>query len=676
MSQILSQIYSFDIFDTLLTRLVSEPTEIFRICGDRALHFGWINFTAETFQEVRINAERRSRLFYEAGEVTLDEIYREVANTLEISAETIQKLKQLELDVEAEYLVAVPQARPLLEKARRSHPHVLFLSDMYLPEAFLEERLRQHGFWQTGDRLYVSCQYRKSKGSGDLFLKAIADRQLRPQELTHIGNSWQPDVAKPRALGIKAIHFDIANPNRYESILQENARSTNGITSLLAGLSRYTRLSREPKTSKEAIIGDIAASVAAPILTAYTIWILQQAKARQLARIYFLARDGEILLQIAQELAPKIYPEVELRYLYVSRQALRMPGLTKIDRAFWEWMFDDTDIFSINSLLARMCLDRATAEGIFTALGYPFELWQNNLSAQERTTLRTKLEKHEPLQELVLQIAAQKREVLKAYLYQEKMLDGQAFGLVDVGWRGSLQISLENVFALFGTRNPVGFYFALDKPSGGLKHRGEAIAFFFNLNHAVGLRNDIDYRYVSAMEVFCAGCEGTTLDYVLQADGSVVPLLKHPHNQPALNWGLEFFQQSVMAFVRHLVERSPTDLIFLTSPKLWREALDRLFLTFNDTPTQQEAEAFTDCPFFDDPNELYHFYWAMPFRVVDVFKYAIALSAGFTVHRNAWYEASLLVSSPLVKAYLPIAIAQRKILKRCKKLVMSLKNTK
>ena len=666
----MSPIASFDIFDTLLTRLVSEPTEIFKICGDRAVQFGWINFAAETFREVRIQAEQRSRLFYEGGEVSLDEIYREMANTLEITTETIDKLKNLELEVETEYLIAVPRAYQLIEQARRSHPHILFLSDMYLPESFLEARLKQHGFWQEGDRLYVSSQWRKSKGKGDLFLKVLGDLQLNAKDVTHIGNSWTSDVTVPKSLGLNSIYFNDANPNRYELILQKYADATNGITSIWAGISRYTRLTKDTKTPKESIIRDIAASVAAPILTAYTIWILQQAKAKQLARIYFLARDGEMLLQIAKELAPKIYPELELRYLYVSRQALRMPGLTKINKAFWEWMFDDTTIFTIESLLARMCLDRQAAQPIFEPLGYPCETWQKNLSPKERIALRNNLEKNATLQELVLQIAKQKREVLKAYLDQEKMLDGKAFGLVDVGWRGSLQLSLESAFEIFGTRMPVGFYFALDKPTGGLKHKGEVLAFFFNLNNSVGLRNDIDYRYVSAMEVFCAGCEGTTLDYALQTDGSVVPKLKHVSNQPALDWGLKSFQQSVITFVRHLVERSPTDFSFNISPKLLREALDQVFLTFNNSPTQQEAQAFMDCPFFDDPNEFYHFYWAMPVHLVDVVKYAIARSDSFDRHRNAWSEASLQVSSPLIKALVPLAIFQRKLLKRLKKLIL------
>ena len=666
------QIFSFDIFDTLFTRLVSKPTEIFKICGDRALQFGWINFSAETFCEIRGNSEQRSRLFYEGGEVSLDEIYLELGNSLEIPVEIIDKLKELELTVENEYLVAVPKAYDLITEARRSHSQILFLSDMYLPQDFLESQLKKHGFWQEGDRLFVSGQWRKSKGNGDLFLKVMSKLSLKPSELVHIGNNRHADVAKPRDLGINTVYLDDANPNRYEAIFAKYAQKTNGVTSLWAGISRYTRLSEKAKTSKEAILRDVAVSVAAPILTAYVIWILQQAQVRQLARIYFLARDGEILLKIAQELAPQIYPEVELRYLYVSRQALRMPGLTKINKAFWEWMFDDTDIFTIESLLARMCLDQVSAKSIFEQVGYPCDRWTENLSAKERLSLRSKLETNEELHNLVLQVAIQKREVLKAYLQQEKMLDGKAFGLVDVGWRGSLQVSLENAFELFGTRYPVGFYFALDKPTGGQKFKGEAIAYFFNLNISTGFRNEIDYRYVSAMEVFCAGCEGTTLDYALQPDNSVIPVLKHSQNQPALDWGLKSFQLNIIAFVRNLVERSPNDLalkLSLKSPKLLREAIDDLFLASNKYPTQSEADAFRDCPFFDDPNEFYHFYWAMPFRLTDVLKYAIAKRDGFNVHRNAWTEASLQVSSPLVKMLVPVAIVQRKILKRCKKLI-------
>ncbi|MDX2254040.1 MAG: hypothetical protein NW214_00835 [Pseudanabaenaceae cyanobacterium bins.39] len=663
----MSPIYSFDIFDTVLTRLVIKPSHIFTICGDRANQYGWLQIPAAVYERERIKAEQRSRQFCEGGEVQLQEIYRELANSLEIDVITQQKLQELELAVETEYLVAIPEIEIQIEQIRKSGANIVFISDMYLPSAFLQARLQQLGIWGDRDRLYVSSEYRKSKGKGDLFKYVLQDLQIAASDLIHTGNSFQSDIQRPQSLGIRTVYFEQANPNRYETILEKFSPYTGGISSHLASISRYSRLYIKAPDPKQKILRDIAVSVAAPILNAYVIWILQQAQAQKLARIYFLARDGEILLQIAQKLAPQIYPEVELRYLYVSRQALRIPGLTRINQGFWDWMFDNTDFLNIESLLKRMCLSTEVAAPILSAVGYPSATWQRNLSQEERKTLRHQLEQNQDLIAALLQVAEQKRQVLKAYLQQEKMLDGQSFGLVDVGWRGSLQISLENVFALFGTQMPVGFYFAIAKPSGSLKHQGKVLAYFFDLIENFGMRSKIDDRYVSAMEVFCAGCQGTTLDYQLQSDGSVIPLLKHEHNQPALDWGLKFFQSSVLNYVQHLIERSPNIPIFNTSPKLWREALDQVFLSFNKDITLEEAKAFMDCPFFDDPNELYHFYWAMPLQLKDVLKYALRKRETMSVHRNAWREASFQVSSPWLKAIIPIVTAPRRLLQRFKK---------
>jgi predicted HAD superfamily hydrolase len=667
----MSPIYSFDIFDTVLTRLVIKPSHIFSICGDRANQYGWLQISAAVYERERIKAEERSRQFCEGGEVQLQEIYRELANTLEIDVVTQQKLQELELVVETEYLVTVPEIVSKIEQIRKSGANIIFISDMYLPSEFLRARLQQFGIWGDRDRLYVSSEYRKSKGKGDLFKYVLQDLQIAASDLIHTGNNLHADIKRPQSLGIRTVYFEQANPNRYETILEKFSPYTEGISSHLASISRYSRLHITALDPKQQILGDIAVSVAAPILSAYVIWILQQAKAQKLARIYFLARDGEILLQIAQKLAPQIYPEVELRYLYVSRQALRIPGLTKINQGFWDWMFDNTDFLSIESLLKRMCLSTEVAAPILSAVGYPLSTWQRNLSQEERKTLRDQLEQNQVLMAALLQVAEQKRQVLKSYLQQEKMLDGQTFGLVDVGWRGSLQISLENVFALFGTQMPVGFYFAIAKPSGGIQHQGKVLAYFFDLIENFGMRSKIDDRYVSAMEVFCAGCQGTTLDYQLQADGSVIPLLKHEHNQPALDWGLPFFQSSVLHYVQHLIERSPNTPIFNTSPKLWREALDQVFLSFTKDITLEEAQAFVDCPFFDDPNELYHFYWAMPLQLKDILKYALKKSDTMNVHRNAWWEASFQVSPPWLKAIIPIVTAPRRVLKRFKKSLRS-----
>jgi predicted HAD superfamily hydrolase len=44
-----------------------------------------------------------------------------------------------------------------------------------------------------------------------------------------------------------------------------------------------------------------------------------------ITRIYFLARDGELLVEIAKLIIEHYSLKIEARYLYVSRQSLHLP---------------------------------------------------------------------------------------------------------------------------------------------------------------------------------------------------------------------------------------------------------------------------------------------------------------------------------------------------------------
>ena len=93
---------SFDIFDTLVKRYVSLPTDVFDIVELRynSLH-GTSNEKIRGFKELRINAELKARKKI-IEEVSIDEIY----NFIEFSPAINEELKNLEL--KTEYEVCIP----------------------------------------------------------------------------------------------------------------------------------------------------------------------------------------------------------------------------------------------------------------------------------------------------------------------------------------------------------------------------------------------------------------------------------------------------------------------------------------------------------------------------------------------------------------------------------------
>ena len=60
-----------------------------------------------------------------------------------------------------------------------------------------------------------------------------------------------------------------------------------------------------------------------PAIVGFVDWVLEEAQKAGKSCLYFLARDGYLLYQVARELASQKGVGLELKYLKVSRQSLR-----------------------------------------------------------------------------------------------------------------------------------------------------------------------------------------------------------------------------------------------------------------------------------------------------------------------------------------------------------------
>src|SRR5215469_9938574 len=126
---------------------------------------------------------------------------------------------------------------------------------------------------------------------------------------------------------------------RFPNALESEPSSDPLLPGLLAGCSRLARLDGAGKTAQHQRLREIAAHTAGPFLSGFVLWVLQTAKAKGLKRLYFISRDGFILLKVAKELARSVDPSIELRYLYGSRQSWHFPASRgkDLEKASWVW---------------------------------------------------------------------------------------------------------------------------------------------------------------------------------------------------------------------------------------------------------------------------------------------------------------------------------------------------
>lgn len=312
-------VYSFDIFDTCLVRKCGTPINFFDVLSWRVFREEPTESERQEFVCFRLESEGKVNC---EGTSTLEKIY----DNLRYENPKLwdrNTLYQIEIECEKEMLVPVESIKKEIEKLHNDGHKLVFISDMYLPSAFLRERLEHFGLFFEGDSIYVSGEIGKAKSSGELFQYVGQKENWQYKEWVHCGDNLDADIKVPKSLGIKT-HKVIHDYTYYENIWRLSDYSLEyKAKSIAAGLSRSVRCSSE-SYSHSSFVADITA----PLYSAWTYRIFRDANSKGIKRLYFCSRDGYQQYRIAQVIQKELFPEIECKYLYISRQALNQEDET------------------------------------------------------------------------------------------------------------------------------------------------------------------------------------------------------------------------------------------------------------------------------------------------------------------------------------------------------------
>ncbi len=298
-------IISFDIFDTLLIRPFINPTDLFS--------FLEIKYKIKGYKKERVLAEKRARNLDKSKEVTIHEIYDNILPKYFF-------MKQIELDWEEKILQVNPQVFHLYEQAIKFGKTVIAISDMYLEKSFLENVLSQKGY-NNISHVYVSSQYKKTKGSGDLYKEVLHDLNIKETDMVHIGDNIVADVQVPKKLGIDAYHLHKIHDDFFKN--PANAKFTNYFNSHydlnssihLAMVSHRTELEKEKNISYWNMMGY---RFGGPLALGYLTFIKKELVENHIDKVLFVARDGWGLKKLYDKY---FYPktQIESAYVYLQR---------------------------------------------------------------------------------------------------------------------------------------------------------------------------------------------------------------------------------------------------------------------------------------------------------------------------------------------------------------------
>lgn len=404
-------VISFDIFDTLIFRGVEAPADVFYFAGT------WLGVM--DFRRMRINAEAKARekMYKKEGhlEVGIEDIWRELIREINISPEEGMKA---ELRAEEALCYGNPFMRELWEMLSRERKRIIVTSDMYLGSDFLVGLLRRCGF-DGFEKIYVSCEYKKSKGDGGLY-EVVKNELGGEKRIAHMGDNEKSDVKMARRAGFTAVHYP--NINRASGLYRAHDMSfiTGSAYRALVNAKLYCGLT---KYSMDYELGYVYGGL---FVVGYCRFIHDYCEKNGVDALLFLSRDGDILKKVYGML----YPEDACVYVHWSRNAA-VKLMAEYDRHdfFRRMIYHKTGQgYSISQVLSSMEL--SGLEGKLKGAGLsPAE----ELSSKNVDELRKFIEKN---WDMVRRAYAGQAAAARDF-FAELLRDKHLACAVDIGWAGS-----------------------------------------------------------------------------------------------------------------------------------------------------------------------------------------------------------------------------------------------
>lgn len=450
---------SFDLFDTLLIRRIHDPDlvklpvarYIAELAGQHGVACPWYRV-----QEIRDTVEQQHR--YHTGQEHADQeacYPRFMGETLEKIfgpdaplEELLDQVTSFELEMENRMLVPRQALVRWLEKTQAAGKRIFVISDVYLPADHLEKLIRHAGFLGRVEAVYSSADSYQAKASGLGFDRLAKQYDLDPSRWLHIGDNPFSDGLRPAEKGIRALVLRDSREKHRKAIIKRYVNYSAGKPFWRGRTIQQLMLPLEGEDTGEcSSLYVYGYNVLAPLLAAFIHGVAQRCLADSIQRLYFFSREGWMLEQVWNLVAPVLYPLADLpqaSYLYVSRMALA--GASCAHQGLSRSSADIVFLPQGNRDFRDVCR-------IFSLDSKPFEplLARYQLTAQ--TPLNPLYDGFEPINRLQFtgllddpefqqEVRRQCREAgqaLELYLEQEDFFTHPDVALVDIGWLGTIQ---------------------------------------------------------------------------------------------------------------------------------------------------------------------------------------------------------------------------------------------
>jgi HAD superfamily hydrolase (TIGR01549 family) len=443
-------VYSFDVFDTLLRRRIAPP-ELVKTLAAEYLSTRLAQHEINIGQ-VEILAQRKrceELLLPEAlkkgkdPDYSLDDVMTETLKA--IKAEHVLGSEQIvnyEIGLEKKAAQPMPGALEVLSYLKSIGKRVICISDSYLSANQMSSILEYHGFLQYIDKLYVSSDVGKRKSTGRLFQYVI---EKEDKKIVHIGDNYDSDYIMPKSLGIKALWFHSRSEQRRKSKLKTLVHSKNKMD--------YVNAVIKSSHKDKGGLNRVGYEVFGPALTVFVHSVAEQARKDGIEALFFIARDGYVMKKIYETLQHGIYGDSSLppgKYFCLGRLPVRTASLHNLTYSNvlglgTYFMGAGKKEISLGDILSSYGLEPSDFTEIAKRYRIDMDEVKNSSDMVNDTRLSKLIESNE-FQKNVREKSDQVKRLLREYLVNIGFMGKRNVAVIDANAEGITQSLLDQIF--------------------------------------------------------------------------------------------------------------------------------------------------------------------------------------------------------------------------------------
>jgi FMN phosphatase YigB (HAD superfamily) len=513
-------VYSFDVFETLLRRRIAPPELIKSLVAkymSANLAREGIDMNPEDILRQRSKVEETLLRVAESGgkdaDYRLDDVITGILKTIKVGH--VLKSDQIinyEIDLEKKAAQPMPGAVEVLSYLKSRGKRVICVSDSYLSANQIAAILHSQDLMNCIDKLYVSCDVGKRKSTGRLFRHVL---EQEGRNLVHVGDSYSSDSLMPRKLGITALWLR----SRAEQ------RRMNKLKNLLYGKNRmnYVNAIVRSNAYPQTELQRVGYEVLGPALTVFIHSVAEQAMKDGVEAVFFVARDGYAMKKIYETLQRTIYAGFTLplgRYMCLGRLPVRLASLQGLSYA---------DVLKVYGYIARFPGKNVTVEDILSSFGLGpddfasiagqcgLDLGEAIINPNRDEGLHRLLESDD-FQRMVRGKSNAAREILRDYLAGLGFMGKKKVAVVDANAEGLTQTTLDMIFSDDKSYPAVRRYYfnllTLDVATGDIKpDLSEALGIVTDWRSSSPGEQALFGIFGLLIELFCHPNHGVTIGY-------------------------------------------------------------------------------------------------------------------------------------------------------------------